>query len=307
MFSKILRATSFSTFQVLLQGDDMTTMPLSRSLIKKLMSFGLTGNEAKAYLALLQLKQANARAIAKLSNIPRQEIYRVLPRLEQLGLVEVIVGNPTNFLAINPEEALSELIERQEEALSKQISKLHEEKSTLENELKKVEGKSAGLTRPEPVHFVLISGQRLVNEKFQEMLKNAKNEVLWMSPKLEIMRAVIYDRDEMLRQCAQRNVKVRVITEVDKKNIKDVIKLSKFCEIRHAPDITSLITIVDNKELIIGSAIYVSESLDNGELRHKLWTNDFSHISVMKDFFEKVWSTSVPTDLKIKLLKSGRS
>jgi len=285
----------------------MTTMPLSGSLIKKLMSFGLTGNEAKAYLGLLQLKQANARAIAKLSNIPRQEIYRVLPRLEKLGLVEVIIGKPTKFLAVNPEEVLSELIERQQEILSTRISKLQEEKSILENELKKVEGKSAGLVRPEPVHFVLISGQRLVNEKIQEMLQNAKNEVLWMSPKLEIMRAVIYDRDEMLRQCVQRNVKVRVITEVDEKNIKEVIRLSKFCEIRHALDVTSLITIVDNKELIIGSAVHFSRSLDSDELRHKLWTNDSSHISVMKDFFEKVWSSSIPAKLKIESIKSGRS
>jgi sugar-specific transcriptional regulator TrmB len=285
----------------------MTTMPLSGSLIKRLMSFGLTGNEARAYLALLQLKQANAGAIAKLSNIPRQEIYRVLPQLEKLGLVEVIIGKPTKFLAIDPEEAVSELIERQQEILSKRISKLNEEKSSLKNELKKVEGKSVGLTQPQPIHFVLISGQRLVNVKIQEMLQNAKSEVLWMSPKSEIMRAVIYDRDEMLRQCAQRNVKVRVITEVDGKNIRDVTRLNKFCEIRHAPDVTSLITIVDNKELIIGSAVHVSESLNGGELRHKLWTNDSSHISVMKDFFEKVWNSSIPAKLKIESMKSGHS
>jgi sugar-specific transcriptional regulator TrmB len=285
----------------------MTIIPLSENLVKKLMLFGLTGNEAKAYLALLQLKQANARAIAKLSNIPRQEIYRVLPQLEELGLVEVVIGKPTKFLAINPEEALSELIEHQQEILSKQISQLHKEKSVLENELKKMEGKSAGLIRPEPVHFVLISGQRLVNEKIQEMLSGAKEEVLWMSPKVEIMRAFIYNRDKLLRQCAQRNVKVRVIAEIDKKNIKEIIKLSKFCEVRHAPNVISLITIVDNNELIIGSAVHVSDSLNGGELRNKLWTNDSSHISVMKDFFEKVWNTSIPADLKMEEIRRGHA
>jgi sugar-specific transcriptional regulator TrmB len=275
----------------------MTTMPLSEKLTKELTSFGLTGNEAKVYLGLLQLKRANARAIAKLSNIPRQEIYRVLPQLEKLGMVEVIIGKPTKFLAIDPEVVLSELIERQQEILTKQISELREKKRMLENELKKVEGRSAGVIRPEPVQFALISGQHLVDEKIQEMLRNAKSEVLWMAPKLEIRRAVFYDRDKMLRQCVQRNVKVRIITEIDKRNIQEIKKLSRFCEIKHTIGVTSLFTIVDDEELIVGSAVYTSEDLTSGGLVHKLWTNDSSHINIIKEFFEKVWSSSTPPKL----------
>ncbi|MEM3623393.1 MAG: helix-turn-helix domain-containing protein [Candidatus Bathyarchaeia archaeon] len=282
-------------------------MPISEDLIKRLMLFGLSKNEAKIYLALLQLKQASASAIAKLSNVPRQETYRVLPRLEKLGIVEVIVSKPTKFLAINPEEALSELINYQQEILANKISELRREKSALENELKKLEGKSAGLTLFEPVHYILISGQHLVNEKIQEMLQKAKNEVLWMAPKLEIKVAVIYGRDDMLRRCARRNVKVRIITEVDEKNVDDLIKLDKFCEIRHASNVTSTITIVDDKELIIGSAVHFSETLNNEELRHKLWTNDLSHINIMRDFFEKVWSSSTPAKLKMEQIKKGVS
>jgi len=273
-----------------------TSIP--EDLNKRLMFFGLSSNEAKAYLALLQLKQASASAVAKLSNVPRQEIYRVLPHLEKLGMAEAIIGKPTKFLAISPEEALSQLINYQQEILANRISELRQAKSVLENELKKLEGKSAGLTRFEPVHYILISGQRLVNEKIQEMLQKAKNEVLWMAPKLEIRVAVIYGRDEMLRRCAGRKVNVRIITEVDEKNVADLIKLSKFCEIRHAPNVISTITIVDDKELIIGSAVHFSESLNNEELRHKLWTNDLSHINIMRDFFEKVWSSSSPAKLK---------
>ena len=285
----------------------MTIMPLSEQLIKELTSFGLTRNEATAYLALLQLKEASARSIAKLSNLPRQEIYRVLPRLEKLGIIEVIISKPTKFLAIPPEEVLSELIKRQQEFLTRQISELRRKKNTLEKELKKVEGKSAGLAPPEPVHFALISGRHLVNEKIQGMLRNAKREVLWMSPKLEIRRAIIYDRDKMLRQCAQRKVKIRILTEIDEKNVEEVDKLSRFCEIRHASGATTLITIIDDEELIIGSAVHTSNSLTGGELMHELWTNDPNHIKVMKDFFEKVWSDSIPAKLEIESMKRRES
>jgi sugar-specific transcriptional regulator TrmB len=285
----------------------MTIIPLPARLIKELMLFGLTGNEAKVYLALLQLRQANARSIARLSNLPRQEIYRVLPRLEKLGMVEVIINKPTKFLAISPEDVLSELIKRQQEILAQQISKLHEKKNTLEKELKKLEGKSAGLVQPEPIHFALISGRHLVNEKIQEMLQNAQTEVLWMSPKVEIRRAIIYDRDKMLRKCVQRKVKVRILTEIDRKNMEEVNRLSMFCEIRHTPGVTTLITIVDDKQLIVGSAVHASNSLTGNELMHELWTNDSNHIRIMKDFFEKIWSGSKPAKLEIESMKGARA
>jgi len=282
----------------------MAAAPLSEKLVKELTSFELTGNEAKVYLATLQLEKASARAIARLSGIPRQEVYRVLPQLEKLGAVEVIIDKPTKFLAIDPEEVLSELIERKQEIFTRQVSELRKRKNLLENELKKLAGKSVGLVRPESVRFALISGQHLVNEKIEDMLKNAKSEVLWMVPKLDIRRAILYDRDEMLRRCAQRNVKVRIITEVYEKNVKEVNKLSRFCDVRHAHGVTSLITIVDNKQLIVGSAVHTSRDLNSGELVNKLWTNDAGHINIMKDFFEKVWSDSTPAKLRIASVKS---
>jgi sugar-specific transcriptional regulator TrmB len=283
----------------------MTNAPLPERLIRELTSFGLSWNEAKVYLALLQLKKANARAIARLSNVPRQEIYRVLPQLERLGMIEVIVDKPTKFLAIAPEEVLLELIEHKQEATAKQVHELRTKKSTLEKELKKIEGKSSGLVRAEPVRFAVISGRHLINEKIQEMLHNAKSEVLWAVPKLEIRRAVIYDRDKMLRDCAQRNVNVRILTEIDEENLREVSRLSKFCEIRHVSRLTSLTTIVDNKELIVGSAVYAREDLTEGELMHELWTNDSNHVNVMKNFFEKLWNDAVPAKLEIESIRSG--
>lgn len=270
--------------------------------MKELASFGLTENEAKTYLALLQLRQATARATAKLSNIPRQEIYRILPRLEKLGLTEVVVTKPAQFVAVEPQKALAELIENQKEAFSKQIAQLETKKTSLESELTKIQGKSAGLKLPSPVQFVLISGRHQVNSKIRAMLEKANSTVLWASPKLEIRRAIIYDRDEMLRKCAKRGVKIRILTEADKDNIREIIRLSKFCEIRHVPGIASLMTIVDNKEIIIGSAVHSSDE----EVIHELWTNDAGQVETMKDFFEIVWADSKPATLQVTSTRTQR-
>jgi sugar-specific transcriptional regulator TrmB len=177
----------------------------------------------------------------------------------------------------------------------------------LKNKLKAVEGKSAGMAASEPVHFAVISGQRIINEKIEQMLRSARNEVLWIAPKLEVKRAIVYDRDRMLRECARRNVTVRIITEIDATNVDDVDKISRLGEIRHSAGVTSLATIVDGKEVIIGSAVHSSESLTNGGLMNELWTNDAAHVSIMKDFFRKVWNISMPAKLEIASIRSGKT
>ena len=270
--------------------------------MKELISFGLTENEAKTYLALLQLKQATARATAKLSNIPRQEIYLILRQLEKLGLTEVMITKPAQFVAVEPQKALAELIENQKEAFNTQIAQLEAKKTSLENELTKIQGKSAGLKPPSPVQFVLISGRHQVNNKIRTMLEKANSTVLWASPKLEIRRAIIYDRDDMLRKCAKRGVKIRILTEADKDNMREITRLSKFCEIRHVPGIASLMTIVDDKEIIIGSAVHSSDE----EVIHELWTNDAGQVETMKDFFEIVWADSKPATLQITSTRTQR-
>ena len=101
-------------------------------------------------------------------------------------------------------------------------------------------------------------------------------------------------------------MKVRIVTEIDETNVDEVEKLSKFCEIKHSLGVTSVATIVDHKELIIGSAIYPVENSVGSVLMHELWTNDSSHINLMRDFFEKVWNISVPAVIGIDAIRSGR-
>ncbi len=281
-------------------------MRISDKLIKELVSFGLTGNESKAFLALLQLRRASAHEISKIADIPRQEVYRVLPNLEKLGIVQVIIDKPTKYTAIDPNDALTQLIWLQQEQFRTQLNQLAEKKTATAIDLKAVEGKSGGLERLEPIRFMLISGQNLINEKIEDMLRNAKTEVLWMVPKNEFRRAIGYGRYKLLRNTTKRGLKVRVITEIDEKNVDEVEKLNRFCDVKHLDGVTSIATIVDDKELIIGSAVYSAENIVNNELMHELWTNDSGHIHLMKEFFEKVWNVSVPAVIGIQAVKNGR-
>ena len=99
--------------------------------ITTLTHLGLTVNQAKAYLALVKLGSASAKDISEISNIAQQDIYRVMPLLEKLGLVEKLVASPNLFKANSPEQALSVLLKYRE----KENSILHGEALRLIEEL----------------------------------------------------------------------------------------------------------------------------------------------------------------------------
>jgi sugar-specific transcriptional regulator TrmB len=266
-----------------------------QKLVNELTYFGLTTNEAKIYLALLQLRQGTARSISKVAEIPRQEIYRVVPKLMKRGLIETTATKPEHFIAVPPSKVLTQLVAYMKEDATSKITVLEQKTKDLQSELEKVEGKSFGFSAPPPVHYVCISGDRLINERIGDMLDRSKREVLWVSPKLEIRKAVVYDRDEMLRKCARRGVKVRILTEVSEDNIEETKKLAKFAEIRHVSNLSSLMTIIDDKEIMMGSA--VRSGYD--DLIHELWTDDQQQVSTMREFFEKVWNEADPGRTKL--------
>lgn len=73
---------------------------------------GLTGYEAKAFLALQQLGSGTARDVARVADVPRSQVYSVADSLEERDLVEVQQSNPRRFRPVSVEQARRTLRER---------------------------------------------------------------------------------------------------------------------------------------------------------------------------------------------------
>lgn len=72
-----------------------------------LQDFGLTENEAQIYLILLRLGSASASEITQKSKIHRINVYDILERLQEKGLVSyVILGKRKNYEAVDPRKIL---------------------------------------------------------------------------------------------------------------------------------------------------------------------------------------------------------
>ena len=89
-----------------------------------LIEAGLSGAEAKVYLALLDSGSATAGIVIKKAGLHRATTYQVLQRLQEKGLASsVIEDGRQHFEAASPERLLDVLRER-EEALIAELPKL---------------------------------------------------------------------------------------------------------------------------------------------------------------------------------------
>ena len=75
--------------------------------IQTLTNLGLSFLQAKTYLNLAKLEKADVRTISTISNVARQDIYRIMPTLEKLGLAEKILGKPNMYKANPIKEGVS--------------------------------------------------------------------------------------------------------------------------------------------------------------------------------------------------------
>jgi len=97
------------------------------TLENTLSEAGLTKNEAKVYLALIKLGSANAAEITKHSHVHRVNVYDVLERLREKGLISTIMqAQKRIYEAANPKQ-LIQLLKQKEEAIALALPQLEQE------------------------------------------------------------------------------------------------------------------------------------------------------------------------------------
>ena len=76
-----------------------------------LTDLGLNLSQARVYFAISQSGVSTVKNVSNISQVAREHIYQVLPQLQDLGLVEKIIGAPSKFRAIPLEEGASILLQ----------------------------------------------------------------------------------------------------------------------------------------------------------------------------------------------------
>jgi sugar-specific transcriptional regulator TrmB len=246
-----------------------------------LAELGLTHNQARIYLALLHSDRLlTAKEISKVTSITRQDVYRILPELQNGGLIEKTITAPTMFKAISIKLAVSILVRKRVERDNDLIRKANQLAIELENEKQS--------TPEEEPEFILIPENEAVVQKINTLSASVQKSLDIVTSKKRFSRA-LFAFYEARMQSLQRGVKIRTISEMitsTNPDMDQIINIEKQAgvTIRYLPaQPPALLTLFDEEEVMIITS-------PNGTIETSaLWSNNPSLIALSKSFFENLW------------------
>ena len=159
---------------------------INPQLICNLEKLGLTENEAKAYVGLVSLREATAREIHELTNVPRAKIYEILKVLAKKGYLEVRQGTPTSFRAVDPRQVIGKI---KDEFLNCAIETLGQL-----NEL------SYELPKTSPVWY--IQSDWGIKNRIREIMAGVKEELIIFSSSPEFLKEFEPELKKLEKTCS---------------------------------------------------------------------------------------------------------
>lgn len=257
--------------------------------VEVLIDFGLTGNQARVYLAIARLRLAPVGQISKVSKVRREDVYRILPKLEKMGLVEKLLGKPTKIRATPAEEALSILIKHEEDTARERVSAL---KAQTETFLKHF-ARAPRLEVEEKADFVLLSKRESIMGKMLTMTKKAEREFDIACSGRKLMQ-FIHTFAEQLKRITKKGVRVRILSELADyedslpRVIEERASHGNSIDLRYVDLPSSHYMIVDFKEALISTTT-------EGNMGENpcLWTNSDSLVGVFQGDFENLWHNAI--------------
>ena len=248
------------------------------------MDLGLTGAEAKTYLALLWTGPTSIKEIAHASNVARPDTYRAILELQETGIVEKIVSVPTKFRSLPIKDAIDILISRK----TKENANLNARANKLIESLKE---KTNHTPQPEDNKLVVIPKEAIEFE-LRKLLTNAQESISVMISNKRMCQWVV-ENYASFKKALKRNVTIQVITEeLPKPNmpreVEALKKLHRF-EIRHTVGpLTAWFRIYDRKEVVLSAAENSKE-----KLQYAVRSNNQTIVELAQDFFDAAWFSAI--------------
>ncbi len=254
-----------------------------------LSDFGLTHNQAKVYMATARLMVATVSQISKVSKVRREDVYRILPKLEKMGLVEKLLGKPTRIRAMPVEEGLPILIKQKEDAFRERMSRLKAKTETILTHFARV----PRLEVEEKANFALLTNRETIMGRMLAMTKKAEKEFDIVFSRRQLMQ-FIHTFAEQLKRTIKKGVKIRIISEEPEyedslpRVMEESISPGNSIDLRYTDLPSTHYMIVDFTDVLIATTT-------EGNMAENpcLWTNSDSLKAVFQGDFESLWRNSM--------------
>lgn len=267
----------------------------------RLKEFGFTENEAEVYVFIAAMGPTPARVVARRYNISRMKAYRTLNELEERGIVYRVMGRPYKFVA----EPIDKILKQHIESIKERLNILMENEQKIKEDLDRLSNIEPSML--EEPRFRIYQGRQQVYELLTQMCDKVIKEIFILTTSSGFLRFFFWGIDNRLKNLTQKGIKVRLLTQVDEANIKEVEELRDSVEIRHIklPSPVRFVTIDDSENLTsvaMDDSMSMTTHEDTG-----LWTNAPSFTSVMKVFYEALWNMAPEANVIINSLRTGET
>ncbi|MGB9914780.1 MAG: TrmB family transcriptional regulator [Candidatus Bathyarchaeales archaeon] len=254
---------------------------------KMLRDIGLTNNQAKVYLALLDAGPSKVSDITNATGITRPNLYPILEKLQRFGIIEKILTTHARYKAIPLKEAVELLMETRtlEYEKAKVAAELICALSQREQEVRSVKEINA--------QFILIPEGKTLLNRIAAAIEAAEHSIEIAVSWRRFVQGVTIAFAESLEKIGKKKLKIRAITEKPPKHESTVKVIETFKEKTNG-DIRFLFQklpatfgVYDKKEVFV-------VSITEADLRAApaLWSNSKPLISLVSGYFEYLWATA---------------
>ena len=254
---------------------------LDGELVNKLCKLGLTSKQAKIYLSVVISGASSVADISKKTTIHEQDIYKILPKLEKMGLLTKIFTTPIKVESVPIEKALASLIKEQQEIIESQ-EKISEE---IVEALKK---KQAPLPPLEEGKLTIVPGSSdALKNRANLVFENARKAYDLLTTEETLIEVIPHLVDKFFGTLAMNRVPIRIlITTYNKDN-----NLVGFINKLKLPAVNVTIK-SSGKSGNLNFAIVDDEAwipLDFSPSPRVIVTNIKSVVQICKEHFDRMW------------------
>lgn len=195
--------------------------------IENFTKIGLTTNESRVYISLLELGTSKAGEILKKSQLNSGKIYEILESLKQKGLVSESIINNIRFFSPASPKKLYDYVERKEEEL-KQERKIIDELIPKISNIKTEEISNKAIT------YIGMEGMKTAVFELLELTKPGE-EILTMGVTGQKDEKINnFWRENFLPKLSQKKIKEKIIFSSEDTSYLKEIKKIKSIEVRSA-------------------------------------------------------------------------
>jgi len=259
--------------------------------LQVLIHLGLTLKQAKVYSTVTNSGISSVSTNSRISKVARPDVYRVLLKLNKLGLVEKVIRKPVSYRAIPMEIGLRNLLRLKTD----EYRKVKAETQILLDTAKKKEQKSNHVIQNqiEP-QFILIPEGKNIIDRIKTAIETAQLSINVVLSWKRFSRGITNDFAESIEKAWSKKVKIRFLIGGEISNTETAKQLIQFCKekpfcqmrfISGYPE--TIFGIYDKKEIFVVAKLKTDLHESPG-----LWSCNDSLIGMARQYFEMLWLTA---------------